>query len=210
MRPTLRDMPAMANTHIFIDYENVQPSDLALVDKSTHMLRVFLGPNQNKLPLAMVSALQPLGERADYIQMDSGGPNALDFYISYTLGVCVTQHPGDTFAIVSKDTGFDPMVRQLLKRGIHVRRATSIAEAVSTDDSTHVDAAVTDLRRRGTSRPRTVKTLTSTLNALFKNELGETQISGLLNALQVRGHVKVDGTKVSYNLPDVEPANESP
>ena len=196
----------MPNTHIFIDYENIQPNDLGLINGASHLLRVFLGPNQNKLPLSMVSALQPLGDRAEYVQLESGGPNALDFYISFNLGVAATQHADDSFAIVSKDTGFDPMVRQLQKRGLDVRRVVSIAEAVQTDSSNHMESAIADLHRRGTSRPRTVKTLTSTLVALFKNELTEAQLNALIGALQARGYVKVECTKVSYHLPVAEAA----
>ncbi len=58
-----------------------------------------------------------------------------------------------------------------------------------------------DLIRRKASRPRTKKTLISTLHALFKKELSEQQVSQLIAALCARGVLKVDGTKVSYDLP---------
>jgi hypothetical protein len=58
-----------------------------------------------------------------------------------------------------------------------------------------------DLRKRGATRPRTVKTLTNTVNALFQKQLTELELASLLDRLQVDGVVSVNGTKVSYELP---------
>ena len=55
-----------------------------------------------------------------------------------------------------------------------------------------------DLQKRGTARPRTVKTLSSTINALFKKQLSESEIASLLDQLQTTGVISVSGTKVSY------------
>lgn len=55
-----------------------------------------------------------------------------------------------------------------------------------------------DLQKRGTARPRTVKTLSSTINALFKKQLSESEIASLLDQLQATGVISVCGTKVSY------------
>jgi len=55
-----------------------------------------------------------------------------------------------------------------------------------------------DLERRRTARPRTVKTLSSTINVLFKKQLSESEIASLLDQLQATGVISVSGTKVSY------------
>jgi len=60
---------------------------------------------------------------------------------------------------------------------------------------------IADLKKRGTARPATVKTLTSTIAALFQKKLEEKELSSLLNQLQTKGWVVVNGTKVSYALP---------
>ena len=64
-----------------------------------------------------------------------------------------------------------------------------------------VEVVVADLIRRKAAKPRTKKSLISTLHALFKKELSEQQISVLFAALCTRGVVKVEGAKVSYDLP---------
>ena len=60
---------------------------------------------------------------------------------------------------------------------------------------------IADLRKRGTARPATVKALTSTISALFQRKLEEKELPALLNQLQTKGWVVVNGTKVSYVLP---------
>lgn len=60
---------------------------------------------------------------------------------------------------------------------------------------------VEDLHKRGTSRPRTVKTLSSTISAMFQKKLTEQEVAALLGKLQAQGIISVVGTKVSYALP---------
>ena len=60
--------------------------------------------------------------------------------------------------------------------------------------------AVKDLIRRGNSRPRTVKTLTSKLHALFQKQIGEPEIASLIQALARAKHIAIAGTKVTYTL----------
>jgi len=57
---------------------------------------------------------------------------------------------------------------------------------------------IADLQKRGTARPRTLKTLTSTINNLFQNSLSSQQVPALVNALQCEGIISVTGTHVSY------------
>jgi hypothetical protein len=61
--------------------------------------------------------------------------------------------------------------------------------------------AVAHLVKLKTAKPRAQKTLLGTLHALFKKELPEHQISSLVVSLCKRGIVKLDGTKVTYDLP---------
>lgn len=60
---------------------------------------------------------------------------------------------------------------------------------------------VADLQKRGSARPRTLKTLTNTINAAFGKQLTSDEVASLLVALQARRIVSVNGTKVSYELP---------
>lgn len=200
----------MRTNYVLVDFENVQPKDLGLLKDGTFKVKVFLGPNQSKIPVTVATALQALGDNAEYIVIEKAGSNALDFHIAYYIGVLSTQDPSAYFHVISKDSGFDPLIKHLKGRKLYARRSTCIADipcfkpAIPTAPDGQIQTAVADLVRRKASKPRTQKTLLSTLHALFKKELSEQQLSQLFASLCSRGYVKVDGDKVSYELP-VEP-----
>jgi hypothetical protein len=98
---------------ILIDFENVQPKDLAQLRGRPFKTKVFCGANQTKVPFDLAAELQPLGPDAEYIKIQGTGPNALDFHIAYYIGRLSTEIPGATFHIVSKDKGFDPLIKHL-------------------------------------------------------------------------------------------------
>ena len=61
--------------------------------------------------------------------------------------------------------------------------------------------AVANLKQRGTSRPGTLKTLTSTITSIFQTGGAKTEITAIIQKLQSTGKVSVDGKgKVSYVL----------
>jgi len=82
-------------------------------------------------------------------------------------------------------------------------RATShtAASHASKSVTEKLDLIVADLHKRGSARPRTVKTLSSTIGALFQKHLSDTEVSSLIEKLRTQGIVIVTGAKVSYELP---------
>jgi hypothetical protein len=202
----------LRNNVVLVDYENVQPKDLALLKDGPFRVKVFLGPNQTKIPVSLAAAMQSLGGNGEYVMVETAGNNALDLHIAYYIGLLSTEDPTTFFHIVSKDTGFDSLVRHLKKNKILAHRSTCIADipyfkpVLPAAPEAQIEAAVADLVRRKAAKPRTQKTLLSTLHALFRKELTEEQLSGLFSALCSRGIVTVDGTKVSYHLPMAPPA----
>jgi len=50
--------------YVLVDFENVQPKDIGLLKDGPFSVKVFLGPNQSKIPVALAAALQSLGESA--------------------------------------------------------------------------------------------------------------------------------------------------
>jgi hypothetical protein len=192
---------------VLVDFENVQPKDIGLLKDGPFKVKVFLGPNQSKIPVALAASLQSLGDSAEYIILETAGNNALDFHIAYYIGALSTVEPSAFFHIISKDSGFDPLLKYLKGKKILAQRSTCIADipyfkpSLPVAPEAQVDAVVADLVRRKASKPRTQKTLLSTLHALFKKELSEQQLAALFAALCKRGIVKVEGTKVSYVLP---------
>jgi hypothetical protein len=198
---------ATRTNYILIDYENVQPTDFALLRNAPVKVKVFLGANQAKIPVSLAAALQELGTNAEYVLLESSGSNALDFHIAYYIGLLSAQDTSAFFHIISKDTGFDPLVKHLKAKGVFAQRSVAISsipffkpELPPTTDE-QIDVAVAHLTKMKAAKPRAEKTLLSTLHALFKKELSEQQLAALFASLCKRGIVKVDGTKVSYELP---------
>jgi hypothetical protein len=198
----------MRTNYILIDYENVQPESLSGLNAEHFKVLLFVGSNQTKLPFEVAAAMQQLGSRAQYIKMSGHGSNALDFHIAFYIGELASKDPSALFHIISKDTGFDPLVQHLKSRKISALRSKSLEEIPSLKAANtalilnRVALVVANLRQRGTSKPRAISTLSSTVASLFQKQLTEAELSDLLAELQNQGIVVVSGNKVSYNLPE--------
>jgi len=118
----------MRTNYVLVDYENVQPKDIGLLKDGPFKVKVFLGPNQSKVPVTLAAALQPLGDNAEYVLLETAGNNAVDFHIAYYVGVLSSEDPDAYFHIISKDSGFDPLIKHLKGRKIFAQRSTSIAD----------------------------------------------------------------------------------
>jgi hypothetical protein len=193
--------------YVLIDYENMQPDNIAALQHEHVRVIIFVGPHQTKIAVKTAAALQPMGVKAEYVQLSGSGPNALDFHIAYYLGQLAAKEPTAYFHIISKDTGFDPLVKHLKERKIRACRVQTIGEIpilkpidpkISSD---RVELIIADLQRRGAARPRTAATLSSTISATFQKQLTAQEVSSLVSELKKKGLVKLDGTKVTYNLP---------
>jgi hypothetical protein len=66
-----------------------------------------------------------------------------------------------------------------------------------------IKLAVGDLIKRKAAKPRTPKTLLSTIHAKCGKDVPVTEIEAVFGELVKRGYVKVNGAKVSYALPAV-------
>jgi hypothetical protein len=63
---------------------------------------------------------------------------------------------------------------------------------------------IADLHRRGSAKPRAIKTLSGTISSLFQKQIPTEEIVALIERLRSDGAITVAGTKVSYDLPKAE------
>jgi len=193
--------------YVLIDYENIQPDAIDTLQHEHVRVIVFVGPHQTKIAFEKAAALQRMGTSAEYVRLSGGGSNALDFHIAYYLGQLTAKDPTAFFHIISKDTGFDPLVKHLKERKLRAWRVQTIGEIPilkPVDPKSSPDRLaliVADLQKRGAARPRTVKTLSRTISATFQKQLTAQEVSSLVSELKKKGLIKVEGTKVTYNLP---------
>ena len=197
----------MPTNYVLIDFENVQPKNLNLLETHPFKVFVFIGANQNKLPRHVVVSLQALGNNAKYVEIDGSGPNALDFHIAYYIGELAAADPKGHFHIISKDKGFDPLIRHLTGKKIWVRRVNDLAEIPNlripkkAKEGDKIDAIVKNLVGRGHSRPRKLKTLQNVISNLISEELSNKELTALIGELQKRKFIVVTNGNIRYTLP---------
>jgi len=119
----------MTDTVLFVDYENIGKVDLGAIPAGVRV-PFFFGASQKSVPTEFLKAALKLGERFLPIDIEGQGKNALDFHIAFYLGEQLARAPDSSCVILSKDKGFDPLVKHLAKRGFSVRRANTIGEAL--------------------------------------------------------------------------------
>lgn len=206
----------MKTNFVLVDFENIQPKNIGLLTGGSFKIKVFVGANQAKIPFEMVRALQTFGPNAEYIQIEGSGKNALDFHIAYYIGRMAAENPDAHFYVISKDKGFDPLIKHLKTQKISCQRSASIADVphvkISTTrpnpvkilatnaDREKVDAVIENLEKRKASKPRTLKTLRSTIKALFANKLTVGELEEIIDQLSIRGAIKIADGKVSYEM----------
>jgi hypothetical protein len=189
---------------ILIDFENVQPKDLAQFRGRPFHTMVFCGANQTKVPFDLAAELQPLGSEAEYIRIQGTGPNALDFHIAYYIGRLSAEHPDATFYVISKDKGFDPLIKHLKTKGVTCNRLASLRDisdhsaprSASSQDRTQ--KAIDSLLMRKEARPRTLKTLTAYIKCQLNNQATEAAVNEVIARLTQAGLVTQPDGKVTY------------
>lgn len=129
-------------TYILVDFENIQPQDMGLLNGDQYQLRIFRGPHQKKLDFDIVEALQPLGDRVKYLQSDRHGKNALDLHIAFYMGRLLQEleangapeRKATRFVVISHDGGFDALMGHVQSLGYSAMKAASIRQALGLDE----------------------------------------------------------------------------
>ena len=148
-----------------------------------------------------------MGSRAEYVKISGNGSNALDFHIAFYVGQLAATDPAAFFHIISKDTGFDPLIQHLKTKKLSVIRSHDVSE-IPIVKTTHakepvekLDLVVAKLQQFGAAKPRRVKTLLSTMSSIFQKQLQESELDVLLKELQAKSYVTVNDNKITYSLP---------
>ncbi len=220
----------MKPAYILIDFENVQPDKVGALDMGAFKIKVFVGAKQSRVALGLASALQPMGNAVEYIQIEGSGRNALDLHIAYYIGRLAVEEPGAVFHIVSKDTDYDPLIDHLKEKKIHCQRwsafgdipharaatpktapvsrtaakaksAPKAAAKAAPPASSQVDEIANNLRKRARAQPSTLKALTSTIKSHFRGiAMDDRTVDAIIDALKARGLIVVKDGKVAYQL----------
>ena len=171
---------------LLVDFENVQQVDLSRLDDDFHVI-VFVGASQKSVPIELVKILQRLGDRVAWQKVEGNGSNALDFFIACHLGRMLERSPQAQCIVLSKDKGFDPLLRHLSENGLKCRRIGSLREldpkAASTEEPGYA-RVVEILGKSGKkARPRKRKTLSAHIASIFQKKIDQRNIDRIIDIL---------------------------
>lgn len=194
----------MRTNIVLIDSENVQPDSIEKLRHDHFRVVVLVGANQKRIDIAVAKAVQALGPNGEYIQVSGNGPNALDFHIAFYIGRYSLVYPDSYFHIISRDKGFDPLIKHLKEKKIFCTRSASVSEIPlvrSADKLSPEERAADFFEKRiapAKNRPTKVKTLESAIATHFHRLLSAEEVGNVVEALKTAGQIAVNGTKVTY------------
>ena len=197
--------------HVFVDFENVHEVDPALIGAKSVSLTLLLGAPQTRLDAALVEKLLEHAATVQLVRLTSSGRNALDLALAYYLGRAVIADPTGHFHIISKDTGFDPLIEHLRSRHVHasrhdsftplINRAPAPAKPPSAPPEDLFTRASEHLRKVVTNRPKRKNTLVSHLRACFDKTATDAAMLELVARLSQAGQLSID-EKDAVTYPD--------
>lgn len=114
--------------YVLIDYENTKVESIKKLHNPQFYVYLFLGPNDTKIPVELAMEMHSIASRSEFIILESSGKNALDFYITYYLGVLSANNPDAYFHIITKDTGFDSLIKHIRAHKVSISRSPDIDE----------------------------------------------------------------------------------
>ena len=215
----------MADSVLLVDYENIGKLDLGAIPAGVRV-PFFFGASQRSVPTEFLKAALKLGERFVPIDIEGQGKNALDFHIAFYLGEYLARSAETPCVILSKDKGFDPLIKHLVRRGFAVRRANSITEALGSRAlpaaaprgagaarpaaarlAAHRDggALLAEARQliaatQKIRRPRKRKGLIAVLHSHFSKKVPESELQGLVDKLIARGELSESNGAITYHF----------
>lgn len=196
----------MATKVVLVDFENIQ--NLDGVDKIiNYEVKVFVGMNQSKVSLDLVLQTQKLGKSLEWIKVSGQGKNALDFHIAYYVGRYFESKKFEQFVIVSKDTGYDPLIEHInsVSGSKMVYRVTNINQITHKNNSKPVSPEmkkiVDQLKKiQGNKRPKKRSTLTGFVKSCFANQKTSDEINELIERLYSEKFISEANGLIKYDI----------
>lgn len=200
---------------LFVDFENAGKVDLGTVPADV-FVPFFFGASQKSVPTEFLKAALKLGDRFLPIDIEGQGKNALDFHIAFYLGEYLAANPRASCTILSKDKGFDPLVKHLRKRGFAVRRVGTVADAVGANAKakgkaeasastaehppTFEDIVQWLKNMQARTRPAKRKGLLAHLKSHFGRKISEAELDKLIDQLIAKKKLSDTAGKLAYQL----------
>lgn len=196
----------MPTTLIIVDFENIQDiKDLNIL--SNVEIKVIVGKSQNKISIETVQLLQKFGNLLEWIKVPGQGKNALDFFVAYFLGKYVQENKFQKYQIISKDTGYDPLIEYLKRCNMNIERLINVKQAKGSsekqDENPDIDLVIEKIKKiQIKARPKKRSSLISHLETALKNKKSKDEITEIVEVLferkiltELNGQLKYIGMK---------------
>ena len=193
----------MSNKLLLVDFENVQQVDFSRLD-TTYKVTIFVGASQKNVPIELVTNAQKFGIQVEWQKIEGNGSNALDFHIAMELGRILEKSNKPECIVLSKDKGFDPLLKFLNKAGLTCTRLNSLLELgskpiVSNEPNyQRVFDVLSKTEKR--SLPRRRKTLTKHVHSVFQNKLPQADIDKIIDILFANKLISETNNIISYEF----------
>jgi hypothetical protein len=188
---------------LLIDFENVHQVDFGRLGEEFHII-VFVGASQKSVPIDMVANTQKLGNRVEWCRVEGNGSNALDFHIACQLGRVIETAPGMHCIVLSKDKGFDPLLRHLNKSGLKCRRINSLLEldpnSSSTEEPNYKRVFELLSKTNKQKRPRKRTTLSQHISAMFQKKISQPDVDRIIDILFANKMISEKNNIITYEF----------
>lgn len=193
----------MTQKLLLVDFENVQKVDLSRLGDGTNVI-IFVGASQKAVSIELVTSAQKLGARVEWHKVEGNGSNALDFHIACHLGRVLEKSPQLHCIVLSKDKGFDPLLRQLNKVGLKCKRINSLLELdpkpAPVDDPSYNRVVEVLGKSDKKTRPRKLKTLSQHISSIFQKNIAQKDIDRIIDMLFANKMISETNNTISYDF----------
>ncbi|MEO0077854.1 MAG: PIN domain-containing protein [candidate division WOR-3 bacterium] len=194
---------------LLVDFENVQQVELDQLDDNFRVV-IFVGSSQKSVPFELVTKAQQLGSRIEWYKVSGEGRNALDFFIAFHLGRVMDRPQKPECIVLSKDRGFDPLLRYLSEHGLNCRRITGLHELHQTHGPSSQPPFQSDQRVRRVvellgrlekrARPRRRRTLAQSISALYQKKLSRQEIEQVISSMLAQNLITDSEGAITYHF----------
>jgi len=188
---------------LLVDFENVQQVNLSRLGDITKVI-IFVGASQKAVPIELVTSAQKLGARVEWQKVEGNGSNALDFHIACHLGRVLETSPQLHCIVLSKDKGFDPLLRHLNKTGLKCKRINSMLEldpnSAPVDDPSYMRVVEVLGKSEKKTRPRKHKTLSQYISSIFQKNIAQKDIERIIDMLFAKKMISETNNTISYGF----------
>jgi len=109
-----------------VDYENQLGTALEGIShirfKKSDEIILFYSKKAESITMELHRELEQINAKKQYIKVESGAPNSLDFQLVSYLGSRINQNPEIKYYIISKDKAFKYVCHFWINQSVFVRR----------------------------------------------------------------------------------------